>query len=70
MTIPELLEWVKGLGTAAGPIFALLWWLERNERKDAHSELRDIAKDSTTAITKVEGAVGQLIAVFKPGNGS
>lgn len=65
MTLPEFLEWVKGLGTAAGPIFALLWWMERSERKDAHSELRDIAKESTTVITRVEGTVGQLISVFK-----
>jgi hypothetical protein len=69
MTLPELLEWVKSLGTAAGPIFALLWWLERGERKDAHGELRDIAKDSTTAIAKAESAIGQLITIFKPGNG-
>lgn len=69
MTLPELLEWVKSLGTAAGPIFAMLWWLERGERKDAHDELRDIAKTSTTAITKAESAIGQLISVFKPHGG-
>jgi hypothetical protein len=69
MTLPELLEWVKSLGTAAGPIFAMLWWLERSERKDAHDELRDIAKNSISAIAKAESAIGQLITVFKPGNG-
>jgi hypothetical protein len=66
----EFLDLVKGLGAAAGPIFAILWWLERSERKEAHDELRDIAKDSTTAITKVDSAIGQLVSVFKPTNGS
>lgn len=70
MTIPELLEWAKNLGAAGTPIFALLWWLERGERKDAHDELRTITKDSITAITRTESAVGQLISVFKPGHSS
>jgi len=69
VTFPEILEWVKNLGAAGGPIFAMLWWLERSERVDAHNELRDIAKDSTTAIAKAESAIGQLITIFKPGHG-
>lgn len=64
MTIPELLEWAKGLGTAAGPIFALLWWLERGERKDAQGELKSIAKESTTAIVAIEKTVEKWTSVF------
>lgn len=69
MTPADFLDLVRNLGAAGGPIFAILWWLERGERKDAHNELRDIAKDSTTAIAKAESAIGQLITVFKPGHG-
>jgi hypothetical protein len=69
MTIAELLEWAKSLGAAGTPIFALLWWLERGERKDAHDELKTITRDAIIAITEAKSSVGQLIAVFKPGHG-
>ena len=64
MTITELLEWAKGLGTGAGPIFALLWWLERGERIDAQRELKSLAKDSTTAIVAIDKTVEKWTSVF------
>lgn len=64
MSISELLEWVKGLGTAAGPIFGLLWWLERGERIDAQNELKHIAKESTTAIVATEKTIEKWTSVF------
>lgn len=64
MTIPELLEWAKGLGTAAGPIFAWLWWLERDERKDTQEELKQIAKDAAITITTMEKTISQWAAIF------
>lgn len=64
VTIPELLEWAKGLGTAAGPIFALLWWLERGERKDTQDELKKIAKDAAIGITAMEKTIAQWATIF------
>lgn len=30
-----ILQGIGSLGAAAGPIFGILWWLERSERKEA-----------------------------------
>jgi hypothetical protein len=67
MSIAEILELVKGLGTAAGPIFAILWYLERGERIDAQGELKQIAKESTTAMVAIEKTVEKWTSVFNSG---
>jgi hypothetical protein len=68
MTLLELLEYVKAIGVAGTPlavIFAILWWLERDERKDAQAELKLLAKDTVTTLTKLESGVGLLAGIFK-----
>jgi hypothetical protein len=69
MTLLELLEYIKAGGTPLAVIFAILWWLERDERKDAQSELKLLAKDTVTTMTKLEAGVGQLASIFKSTGG-
>ena len=65
MTLLELLEYVKAGGAPLAVVFAILWWLERDERKDAQSELKLLAKDTVITMTKLETGVGQLASIFK-----
>ena len=69
MTLLELLEYVKAGGAPLAVVFAILWWLERDERKDAQSELKLLAKDTVTTMTKLEVGVGQLASIFKSTSG-
>ena len=65
MTIVELLEYVKAAGGLAAPIFAILFWLERNERQDAQKELKDVAENSIVAMTELRVVVDQLMTIFQ-----
>ena len=65
MTLLELLEYVKAGGAPLAVVFAILWWLERDERKDAQAELKLLAKDTVTTLTKLESGVGLLAGIFK-----
>jgi hypothetical protein len=69
MSLLELLEYVKAGGAPLAVVFAILWWLERDERKDAQSELKLLAKDTVTTMTKLEAGVGQLANIFKSNGG-
>jgi hypothetical protein len=64
MTIIELLEYVTTAGGLAAPIFAILFWLERDERRDAQRELREITENSIVAMTELKAMVGQMAAIF------
>jgi hypothetical protein len=65
MTLIDFLEYVKAGGAPLALVFAILWWLERDERKDAQSELKLLAKDTVITMTKLESGVGQLATIFK-----
>jgi len=69
MTLLELLEYVKAGGAPLAVVFAILWWLERDERKDAQAELKLLTRDAVTSIAKTEAGFGNLVAIFK-NNGS
>jgi len=65
MTLPEFLELIKAGGGILAPVFAVLWWLERDERKDSQAELKQVSEKSVVAITELKSLVGQLVMVFK-----
>jgi hypothetical protein len=65
MTLIDFLEYVKAGGAPLAAVFAILWWLERDERKDAQAELKLLAKDTVITMTKLETGVGQLATIFK-----
>jgi hypothetical protein len=70
MTLVELLGYVKDTGGLAAPIFAMLFWLERNERQDAQTELREVAENSATAMVELKAMIAQLSAIFDHRAGS
>lgn len=55
-----LIEAVKGLGIAGGPVFAFLWWLERMERRSLQKEGKDYLVQMLTLSSKVETAVAKI----------
>ncbi len=67
--VPGLLDAIKALGVAGGPVFAVLWWLERKERmvcqKEAHELLTQVlgvtntAANAVTNVTKAVSDVGE-----------
>lgn len=56
-------DWLKDLATA-GPaaIFAVMWWLERSERKDN-------AEKFWTAMVETKSALQALSSLLKPNGG-
>ena len=56
-------DWIKDLA-AAGPaaIFAVMWWLERSERKDMSDRLLE-------AIIETKAALRTLVELAKPSGG-
>lgn len=69
MTLPELLEYAKAGGGVLAPVFAVLWWMERDERRDAQTELKQVSEKSVAAITEVRALIGHLALIFKPVGG-
>lgn len=69
MTLADLLELVKSGGGILAPIFAILWWLERDERRDTQQELKQVAEKSTAAMVEMKSLVGILASIFKSGTG-
>lgn len=62
--IPWALDAIKALGVAGGPVFAVLWWLERRERVACQSETRalliqvlTVASQATASVMEVTKAV-------------
>lgn len=67
MSLPEILEYVKAGGGLLAPIFVILWWMERDDRKDSQAELKIIAKESTAAMIEMKALVQILAVIFKNG---
>lgn len=66
----NLPEWFEKLATA-GPafIFAVMWWLERTERREERAEHKTVARDMINAMVKTENTLATIGNVFagKPG---
>lgn len=69
---PTLLEAIKGLGIAGGPVFAVLWWLERVERKECQATTKDMliqvlntTHQATATVTTITTAVVELRAIMQ-----
>lgn len=65
MAPAEVFELIAKYGP--GVIFAILWYLERDERKDSQAELKQLTRDTVTTMTQLNSLVGQLVTIFKPG---
>lgn len=67
MTLVEFLEYVKAGGAPLAIVFAVLFWMERDERKDAQKELRLVAEKSAAAMIEMKSLVAVLTTIFKNG---
>jgi hypothetical protein len=60
MSLEQFLSIVSGLGAASGPIFAVLFWMERAERKETNEVLLKVIPDAIAAIRDTKAAVDML----------
>jgi hypothetical protein len=58
-------EWFKDIVTA-GPafIFAVLWWLERTERREEREEHKTVSREMIQAMVKTENTLATIGNVF------
>lgn len=70
-SLSYILNLVHNAGAAAAPIFALLWWLERQERMEDRKVNEERAQRRDAALTEVRLALATLSAIFnaRPGGG-
>jgi hypothetical protein len=52
-----------------GVIFAIMWYLERDERKDSQKELKQLTRDTVTTMSEMKSLLGQVVTIFKPNGG-
>jgi len=69
MTLLELLEYVKVGGAPLAAVFCILWWLERDERKDAQKENKQLTRDTLTTMGEMKALLHQVVTIFKPNGG-
>ena len=65
--VPWLLDAIKALGVAGGPVFAALWWLERMDnralRKEGRENLVQVLSVANTTANSVNDATKAIAAV-------
>jgi hypothetical protein len=66
MTLMDFIEYVRAAGGLAAPLFAVLYWLERDERRDAQKELRDVSMSSVQAMGELKAMVSTMSDIFDP----
>lgn len=58
--LPWAIEAIQALGAAGGPIFAVLWWLERKERIDCQKTTKDLLIQVLTLTNQITNAVSAV----------
>ncbi len=61
-------DWLEKVVTA-GPafIFAVMWWLERTERREEREEHKTVSRDMITAMLKTENTLEILSRILNNG---
>lgn len=59
--LPWAIEIIRGLGIAGGPVFAVLWWLERKERIDCQKTTRELLTQ-TLAVASQSANSAEVVA--------
>lgn len=69
--IQWLLDLIRAMGVAGGPVFAILFWLERQERKACQKESKELLVQVLTATAQMSSAVADVTkAVAVVGDGT
>lgn len=58
-----ILDYIAGLGAAGGPIFAILWWLERIERKDCQAVTKEMLVQQLTITNQATNSIAAVTAI-------
>lgn len=73
--LPWAIDLIKGLGIAGGPVFAVLWWLERKERVECQKTTREllvqvltVTGQAANSVNAVRDAVVELREASKDAN--
>lgn len=64
-SLSSVFDFLKAIGTAGGPIFAVLWWFERSERKELMEKYHAIVPQAISAIQETRSAVESLTGVVR-----
>lgn len=65
-----MLDLVRAMGVAGGPVFAILFWLERAERQAAQKESRELLVQVLTTTAQATNSILEVIkAVAAVGEG-
>jgi hypothetical protein len=67
--LEQLIELAKIGGPPLAAVFCILWWLERDERKDAQAENKQLTKDTLTTMAEMKALLHQVVTIFKPNGG-
>ena len=67
--LEQLVELAKVGGAPLAAVFAILFWLERDERKDAQAENKQLTKDTLTTMAEMKALLHQVVTIFKPNGG-
>ena len=62
--LQDLLSAAAGLGAAAGPVFGILFWLERSERKELARAKDAMTERALVSITETGAALNALKAIL------
>lgn len=64
MIPPELLELVKSGGAVLAPVFAYLWWYERDERRSCQTKNELLAERTVNAVVEFKSLLQTVVDVF------
>ena len=62
--LQTILSVLHDSGVAAGPIFGLMWWLERSERLSNKKEQKELNAKRDEALNEVKIALETLASLF------
>lgn len=65
MTLPEILALLGQFGPSG--VFAVLWWLERDERKEAQKANGVMFERALTTLVETKNTVATLKEIFTSG---
>lgn len=68
MMPPDLVHLVTSGGAAIAPVFMILWWLERDERRSAQAELKTVTERVIAAMIETKSALGTFGSILNPNN--
>lgn len=61
---PEFFDLVKSGGAILAPVFAYLWWYERDERRLHQGKNEELAERTITAMVEFKALLQTVVDIF------